>query len=147
MVAAGSTLRQSTARHIRDFPSFYRRHPQSKHQLQEYRSTVLQVLEAAGLRPLVEGMCTRDLLAYRSPDLDAIYPEPELVASADGSITAADVEKRRLPPPPRHPFWYLICVALMARGGVGVPHSEKKNNSARAWRGHDGAAPASAGAH
>lgn len=38
-------------------------------------------------------MCTRDLLAYRSPDLDAIYPE--LVASADGSITAADVEKRR----------------------------------------------------
>eukprot|EP00962_Isochrysis_galbana_P031753 scaffold10373_cov118-Isochrysis_galbana.AAC.1 len=29
MVAAGSTLRQSTARHIRDFPSFYRRHPQS----------------------------------------------------------------------------------------------------------------------
>ena len=65
----------------------------SKHQLQEYRSTVLQVLEAAGLRPLVEGMCTRDLLAYRSPDLDAIYPE--LVASADGSITAADVEKRR----------------------------------------------------
>ena len=35
----------------------------------------------------------RDLLAYRSPDLDAIYPE--LVASADGSITAADVEKRR----------------------------------------------------
>lgn len=26
----------------------------SKHQLQEYRSTVLQVLEAAGLRPLVE---------------------------------------------------------------------------------------------
>jgi len=56
----------------------------------------LQVLEAAGLRPLVEGMCTRDLLAYRSPDLDAIYPE--LVASADGSITAADVEKRRQAP-------------------------------------------------
>jgi hypothetical protein len=38
-------------------------------------------------------LCTRDLLAYRSPDLDAIYPE--LVASADGSITVADVEKRR----------------------------------------------------
>jgi hypothetical protein len=38
-------------------------------------------------------MCSRDLLAYRSPDLNAIYPE--LVASADGSITAADVEKRR----------------------------------------------------
>eukprot|EP00962_Isochrysis_galbana_P019322 scaffold5623_cov162-Isochrysis_galbana.AAC.1 len=41
----------------------------SKHQLQEYRSTVLQVLEAAGLRPLVEGMCTRGRSSFYRANL------------------------------------------------------------------------------
>eukprot|EP00962_Isochrysis_galbana_P008425 scaffold2319_cov105-Isochrysis_galbana.AAC.3 len=87
--------RQSTARHIRDFPSFYRRHPQSTN----FRNTGLRFCKYLKLpafdrssKGCAPAPATSSRTAH-SPDLDAIYPE--LVASADGSITAADVEKRQ----------------------------------------------------
>eukprot|EP00962_Isochrysis_galbana_P023180 scaffold6967_cov123-Isochrysis_galbana.AAC.11 len=58
-----------------------------------------------------------------------------------------------LPPalPPPLPPRYSSCVSSYPRDnapfGVLPWGPEKKHNSARAWRGHDGAAPASAGAH
>jgi len=64
-----------------------------KSELRQLRVKVLQVLQASDMKPLIDDECPQDMLALRPPDLDVLYPM--LVPSADGSITAADVEKRR----------------------------------------------------
>jgi hypothetical protein len=51
------------------------------------------VLEYTDLKPLIDGECSQDLLALRPPDIDKLYPL--LAPASDGSITAADIEKRR----------------------------------------------------